>query len=191
MAEEKNATAALHSLKRAANYSKLAFHEFGPRSYKRGQGALLKVIAKFGENNKLNKKTAEKILDWRGNELRHIARKAEHNEYITIEDPEYQFTMTLTPKGLDVVQKRLDVENRTADAILGGLTPEEVAKLAELTDKISKTCEGLGVDYSVIKERKGSKKCCKKHHHHADGCHHGHRGHHDHHSGKCHHHKKH
>ena len=45
---------ALKSLKTAANYAKLAMHDLGPRSYKKGQGALLKVIEKFGEGGSID-----------------------------------------------------------------------------------------------------------------------------------------
>lgn len=175
------ASKAIQSLKRASNYTKLAFHEFGPKSYKRGQGALLKVVYKFGENGSITKKTAEKILNWRGKDLRSIAKKAEKNGYVTIDDPDFKFNMSLTEKGKEVIAKRLDAEDRTADTILEGLTDDEVKQLIAITDKISKTCEGLGIDYSVIEKKEGSK-CCKKFHkHHHGGCGHGH----DHH-GKMH-----
>jgi len=42
-------TKAIASLKKAGNYMKLAMRKNGPRSFKRGQGALIKVIYKAGE----------------------------------------------------------------------------------------------------------------------------------------------
>ncbi len=171
-------TKAIQSLKRAANYSKLAFREFGPKSFKQGQGALLKVIYKFGENGTIDEKAAEKVLDWEGKELRHVAQKAKKNGYLTIADPEFGFAMTLTDKGKEVVQKRLEAESKTADTILEGLNAKEIETLIKLTDKISATCEGLGVDYSVIEKREHHKKHCHCHHKHHEkkcGCHHGHR----------------
>ena len=176
-----NATKALHSLKRAANYSKLAMRDFGPKSFKKGQGALLKVIYKFNEEGSLNKKTAEKILGWRGKELRRVAKKAEHNGYIQIADPEFAFAMSLTDKGTEVMNKRMAAEDRAAEAVFEKLSADEVETLISLTNKISETCEGLGVDYSRIekKERPRNRKdeCCKHHHEGGKKCcdhHHGH-----------------
>ena len=37
-------TQVLHQLKVATNYSKLAMHKCGPRSFKSGQGAMCKVL---------------------------------------------------------------------------------------------------------------------------------------------------
>lgn len=174
-------TKAVQSLKHAANYTKLAFREFGPKSYKKGQGALLKVIHKFGEDGSIEKKKAEKTLNWRGKDLRHVAKKAEKNGYITIEDPEFAFRMMLTDKGQEIVEKRLAAEDRTADTIMGALTDEEVETLIALTDKISKTCEDLGIDYSVIEKKEGEKHHHRGHHHDGEDCekhgcghHHGH-----------------
>ena len=146
-------TKALASLKRAANYSKLAMHKFGPKSFKRGQGALLKSIQKFGKDGSLDKKPAERILDWRGKELREVAKKAEKNGYIKISHPKYEFTMTLTDKGQKVVEKRLNAEDNAADMIFDCLTDEEKATLISLTDKISENCKAHGVDYSLIEKR--------------------------------------
>ena len=42
-------TQVLHQLKVATNYSKLAMHKCGPRSFKSGQGAMCKVLYKFGD----------------------------------------------------------------------------------------------------------------------------------------------
>lgn len=150
---------AIQSLKRASNFTKLAFREFGPKSYKKGQGALLKVVYKFGEDGAINKKTAEKILNWNGRQLRHVAKKAEKNGYIAISDPEFQFQMSLTDKGTEVIKKRLAAEDRTADTVLEALSADEIQTLIALTDKISKTCEGLGVDYSRIEKKRGK---CRK-----------------------------
>ena len=146
-------TKALASLKRAANYSKLAMHKLGPKSFKRGQGALLKAIYKFGDDGSLDKKPAERILDWRGKGLRAVAKKAEKNGYLKISHPKYEFTMTLTEMGRKVVEKRLVAEDHAADRIFGVLTDEEVQSLVAIADKVSDNCQKLGVDYSKIEKR--------------------------------------
>jgi DNA-binding MarR family transcriptional regulator len=160
-------TKALMALKKAANYSKLTFHKFGPRSYKKGQGALLKVVYKFGEGEPLKKKRLEKILGWRGKELRRIAYKAKKNGYVEISDPKYGFAVSLTDKGRKVVEKRIASDDKCADMILEALSPEEVEALVDSCNKISETCKGLGIDYGRIakKPRKLKKKCsgaCKR-----------------------------
>lgn len=170
-------TKVIASLKKASNYTKLAMHKDGPHSFKRGQGALIKVIYKFGDGT-LSKDAAKKELGWRGCDVRSIAKKAAENGYLTIDDPRERFTMTLTDLGTAVVEKRLEAEGKAADAILAGLTDAEKDQLIELCDKISATAEEMGVDYAKIQKKHG-KKCCKKHHHEGhEHCHH-HPHHHD------------
>lgn len=152
----------LHDLKHAANYAKLAMRDLGPRSFKRGQGALIKVVCKFSEDGTISKEKLECILGWRGKDVRHVAEKAKRNGYVTIEDPEYRFLVSLTDKGQQVIQKRMKAEDRAADAILEALSDEERQQLQAITEKICKTCEELGVDYEQIKERKGGKGCRKQ-----------------------------
>ncbi len=176
-------TKALQSLKKAANYSKLTMGELGPRSYKKGQGALIKVIDKFGEKGTIDKKRLERELGWRSGEVRKVAEKAEKNGYVSIDDSGFEFTVSLTDKGSEVLQKRFAVEDNAADAVFAGLTAKEKDTLIALCDKVSATCEGLGIDYSRIekkhrhdcaKKHEGSKQCCK-HHDKDHGCH-GHHG---------------
>lgn len=180
MAESTNAIA---SLKKAANYTKLAMHQEGPRSFKRGQGALIKVIYKFG-NGTLGKDEAKKTLGWRGCDVRDVAKKAADNGYLTIANPEDGFIMTLSEMGTEVIKKRLQAEDKAADEIMGSLTDAEKKTLIKLCDKISAKAEEMGVDYSIIQKKHG-KKCCKKSHdgegRHHHGCHkhHGHGHHHD------------
>lgn len=153
-------TKALASLKHAANYAKLAMHDEGPRSFKRGQGALLKVIRKFGTQDSISKDEAKRILGWRGCEVRDVARVAAGNGYVRIEDGEAESTYSLTDKGAKIVEKRLGAEDRAADAVMGGLSDEELSQLVSICDKISKNCEDLGVEYSRIrkKEKKHGKR---------------------------------
>ena len=147
------------SLKTAANYAKLAMHDLGPRSYKKGQGALMKVIDKFGENGSIDKKKLERVLGWKGDEVRRVAEKAAGNGYVAIDDAGFEFSVSLTDKGAEVLKKRFAVEDHAADAVLAGLTPQEVEQLVTLTNKISATCkDDLGIDYDRIEKRS-----CRKH----------------------------
>lgn len=150
---------ALKSLKTAANYAKLAMHDLGPRSYKKGQGALMKVIDKFGEDGSIDKKKLERVLGWKGDEVRRVAEKAAGNGYVAVNDDGFEFSVSLTDKGAEVLKKRFAVENHAADAVLAGLTPQEVEQLVALTDKISATCkDDLGIDVERV-----AKKRCKRH----------------------------
>ena len=183
MAESTNAIA---SLKKAANYTKLAMHQEGPRSFKRGQGALIKVIYKFG-NGTLGKDEAKKTLGWRGCDVRDVAKKAADNGYLTIENPEDGFTMTLTEMGTEVVKKRLQAEDKAADEVLSGLTDAEKQTLIDLCNKISDKAEEMGVDYARIQKKHGKrsgKKCCEKGH--GEGHKHCHKNHHGHGHDHCH-----
>ncbi len=176
-------TKTIASLKKAANYMKLTMRQEGPRSFNRGQGALLKVVHRFGKGDCLGKDEAKKVLGWRGCDVRTVAEKAADNGYLTIADPSEGFQMTLTEMGAQVVQKRLEAEDRAADAVLSGLSDAEKKKLADLCDKISKTAEEMGVDYARIQKRYGKKHGCKGKGRSGKGCgcHHGHGRGHEHH----------
>lgn len=174
-------TKAIASLKKAGNYMKLAMRKNGPRSFKRGQGALIKVIYKAGEGT-LSKDDAKKVLGWRGRDVRFVAKKAADNGYLTIDKPKNGFQMTLTDLGREVIKKRLEAEGKAADEILAGLSDEEKAQLTSLCEKICQTAEDMGVDYSTIQKKRGKKLCkrhhgkgqgCGRHHGHGHGCHHG------------------
>ena len=147
-------TKILNQLKRAANYTKLAEHQDGPRSYNRGQGALLKVLAKFGKKDSLAKKKLEKTLEWKGCEVGKVAKKAQKNGYVTISDEKGKFIVTLTAKGREIVEKRFEAEDRVADAILAYLSDKEKKQLQKITGKIIDACEDMGVDYSIIERDK-------------------------------------
>ncbi len=174
-------TEVIKSLKKAANYTKLGMRDLGPKSFKKGQGALIKVLYKFSDEGALCKKKLEKVLGWRGKELRRVAKKAADNGYVIISDPQFKFEVSLTDKGKEVIKKRMTAEDRAADAILEALSGEERQQLLGITQKISKTCEDMGLDYSTIQKRAGhgKKHGCRRHDGHGHGkgcCHQGHGG---------------
>lgn len=177
-------TEALHALKRAANYSKLAMHNEGPRSFKRGQGALLKVVGKFGDEKKgITDKKLCRTLGWGCRETMAVAKKAADNGYVTITKKDggkkggHKHRIKLTEVGQQILEKRLAAEDRAADAVLSYLTDEEKEQLVALCGKVSDACADMGIDYEEIRKRshKGhryhqhvhrfghhhaSKKCC-------------------------------
>ena len=54
----------IHDLKHAANYAKLGMRDLGPRSFKKGQGALIKVVYKFSEDGTVCKEKARTCATW-------------------------------------------------------------------------------------------------------------------------------
>lgn len=159
-------TKAIAGLKKASNYTKMAMRKQGPRSFKRGQGALIKVIYKTGEGT-LCKDEAKKVLGWRGCDVRAVAKKAADNGYLTIDNPKDGFTMTLTDLGQEIIKKRLEAEDKAADLILEGLSDAEKDQLIAICDKISKNAENMGISYSTIQKKHGKKCGCS---HHGDRC---------------------
>ena len=145
-------TKALSQLKKAANYAKLAMHKDGPHSYKKGQGALVKVLYKFGDG-KLTRKKLTKILGWTDDETTTVAKKAQINGYVRIKKADDKFIVILTEKGNEIVKKRLAAEDRAADEVFSLMTDQEVDELCALCEKVIDACEEMGVDYSLIKER--------------------------------------
>ena len=140
-------TQVLHQLKVATNYSKLAMHKCGPRSFKSGQGAMCKVLYKFGDG-KLSLKKLEERLGWDGHEVIRVAEKAQENGYVCFATSKKgKLSVALTDKGTMVVEKRLAAEDRAADEVLEGLTDKERECLLKLTGKVIESCKAMGVDY--------------------------------------------
>lgn len=161
-------TQVLHQLKVATNYSKLAMHKCGPRSFKSGQGAMCKVLYKFGDG-KLSLKKLEERLGWGGHEVVRVAEKAQENGYVRFATSKKgKLSVALTDKGTMVVEKRLAAEDRAADEVLEGLSDKERECLLKLTGKVIENCKAMSVDYRTI-----AVKSCrdrKPGHHHSHGC---------------------
>ena len=133
-------------------------HKCGPRSFKSGQGAMCKVLYKFGDG-KLSLKKLKEHLGWDGQE----------NGYVRFATSKKgKLSVALTDKGTMVVEKRLAAEDRAADEVLEGLTDKERECLLKLTGKVIENCKAMGVDYRTI-----AVKGCrdrKPGHHHRHGC---------------------
>lgn len=147
-------TECLATLKRAANYSKLAMHNEGPRSFKRGQGALIKVLYKFGGKKGLSDKKLCHTLGWGCHETMAVAKKAADNGYVTIKHKDGgKHRIKLTKLGTQIIEKRLAAEDRAADAVFAYLTDDEKEQLVALCGKVSQACEDMGIDYAEIRKR--------------------------------------
>lgn len=151
-----SAVKTLAQLKKASKLSNRAYRKNGPKSYKNGQGALLKVLHKKGV---ATTRELVETLSFDRRELKDVVRKAERNGYVTIEgtDEKRGYTVKLTEEGEKLAEKRCAAQAQTADDILSCLTDEEIAQLNALTEKIILSAKDQGAH--------GSRKHGKKHHH--------------------------
>lgn len=155
------ATATLAQLKKASKLTRLAFRKNGPKSYKRGQGALMNALL---ENDGATQRELVKILGWDRSALKDTVKKAERNGYVTIGDHEdkHTYTVSLTDEGKKIAAKRVVANDKTAEEILECLSAEEVAQLNAITEKLILGIKDKGVN--------GKKKGRKAHHHHCCHC---------------------
>lgn len=155
------ATATLAQLKKASKLTRLAFRKNGPKSYKRGQGALMNALL---ENDGATQRELVKILGWDRAALKDTVKKAERNGYVTIGDHEdkHTYTVCLTDEGKKIAAKRVVANDKTAEEILECLSAEEVAQLNAITEKLILGIKDKGVN--------GKKKGRKAHHHHCCHC---------------------
>lgn len=155
------ATATLAQLKKARKLTRLAFRKNGPKSYKRGQGALMNALL---ANDGATQRELVKILGWDRSALKDTVKKAERNGYVTIGDHEdkHTYTVSLTDEGKKIAEKRVAANDKTAEEILECLSAEEVAQLNAITEKLILGIKDKGVN--------GKKKGRKAHHHHCCHC---------------------
>ena len=153
------ASQTLAQLKKASKLVRLAFHKNGPKSYKRGQGALLNALA---DNDGTTQRELVKILGLNRSELKDIVKKAERNGYVTIEDAEGErtYAVKLTDEGREVAQKRVAANDKTADDIIGCLSEEEIAQLNAITEKLILSMKDKGIN-GKKKGRKAHECCCR------------------------------
>lgn len=146
------AAKSLAQLKKANKLVRLAFHKNGPKSYKRGQGALLRALL---ENDGATQRELVKTLGMNRSNLKEIVKKAQRNEYVTIEsvDEPLTYAVKLTNLGRELAEKRVAANDRTADEVLSCLTAEEVKQLDAITEKLIVAMKEKGIS--------GKKKGCK------------------------------
>lgn len=149
-------TKTLKQLKKAGNLANRAFHKNGPKSYKKGQGALLKVL--HVHNGEMTSRELVDVLGFSRGQLKDVVRKAQRNEYVTITDHEDKrtYTVKITEQGDKIAEKRCAAHEKTAADILSSLSDEEIEQLNALTEKVIKSCKDLGAHG---KRKKAHKKC--------------------------------
>lgn len=156
------ATKTLKQLRKATELTNRAMHKNGPKSYKMGVGALLKVLHKAG--GELNSRDLIEKLSYDRAKLKDIARKAERCGFATIEkaDAKKTYVVKLTDEGEKLAEKRCAAQDKAAAEILAPLSAEEIEQLNALTEKLILSAK----DQGAHGKRKGGKKHhkhCKKH----------------------------
>lgn len=152
------AAKSLAQLKKTNKLVRLAFRKNGPKSYKRGQGALLRALL---ENDGATQRELVKTLGINRSNLKDVVKKAQRNEYVTIEsvDEPRTYAVKLTDLGRELAEKRVAANDRTADEILSCLTAEEVKQLDAITEKLIVAMKEKGISG----KKKGYKVRRKKH----------------------------
>ena len=144
------ATKTLAQLKKASKLTRLAFHKNGPKSYKRGQGALLNALL---ANDGTTQRELVKTMGMDRSDLKGIVKKAERNGYVTIEDCDAKHTYAV--KLTDVA-----ANDKTAENILDCLSADEVAQLNALTEKLILSCKDKGINGKKKGRKAHSCHCC-------------------------------
>ena len=162
-------------MKKACKLVRLSQHKFGPRSYKRGQGALLRVLLENGGTATQRELVA--TLGLNRKMLKDIVRKAQRNEFVTIEEAEGKktYAVALTDEGRKVAEKREKAQEKASETIMSTLSAEELEQLDAISEKLIVACKDAGVD-GKRKGRKAHRKGHCKAHGHGHG--HGHCAHH-------------
>ncbi len=156
-----DAAKTLAKFKKANKLVRLGFRKNGPKSFKRGQGALLKALL---ENDGALQKELTKTLGMNRSSLKDIVKKAQRNGYVTIENVEEPRTyrVKLTELGRTLVEKREAANDAVAEDILSCLTAEEAAQLEAISEKLIVSLKEKG----ICGKKKGYKVRRRKHHRH-------------------------
>ena len=144
----------LAKMKKAGKLVRLAQRKNGPKSYKRGQGALLRALL---ENDGATQRELVATLGLNRGALKDIVRKANRNGYVTIEkgDEKKLYTVKLTNEGRKLAEKHEAAQDKTADEIMSALSDDEIAQLDAISEKLIVSLKEAGVD---------GKKKGRKHH---------------------------
>ncbi len=162
----------LAKMKKAGKLVRLTQRKNGPKSYKRGQGALLRVLL---DNDGATQRDLVAKLGLSRGALKDVVRKAERNGYVTIEKGAEKklYTVKLTDEGRKLAEKRETAQDKASDEIVTALSADEIAQLDAICEKLIVGCKEAGID-GKKKGRKHHRKGCKRH---GKGCKHSRRCH--------------
>ena len=164
-------TDTLKQLRKANRLVNRTFHKNGPKSFKKGEGALLKAL--FKNDGTMTSRELVDMLAWDRPTLKDVVKKSERRGYVTIgeSDEKKTYIVTITDEGREIAEKRCIAQKAAADAIMEALTDEEMEQLNALTEKLIVRCKELGAHGKrhVVKKcrrhhgRPHGKRKCRKH----------------------------
>jgi len=162
-----DSTKTLMKMKKAGKLVRLAQRKNGPKSYKRGQGALLRTLL---ENDGATQRELCTALGLNRGALKDVVRKAKRNGYVTIEDAEGKktYAVKLTDEGRKLAEKHEAAQDKAAAEILSALSAEEIAQLNDINEKLIVSLKEAGIDGKKKgrkHHRKGKKRHCRHHRH--------------------------
>ena len=151
----------LMKMKKAGKLVRLAQRKNGPKSYKRGQGALLRTLVQADGATQRELCVA---LGLNRALLKDVVRKALRNGYVTIEkaDEKKTYAVKLTDEGRKLAEKHEAAQDEAAEKILSALTDDERAQLDALNEKLIVSLKDAGID-GKKKGRKAHRKGSKRH----------------------------
>ena len=154
-------TKTLMKMKKAGKLVRLAQRKNGPKSYKRGQGALLRTLI---ANDGATQRELCATLGLNRGALKDIVRKAQRNGLVTIEDAEgaKTYSVKLTDEGRKLAEKHEKAQDKTSDEILSALSADEIAQLDAINEKLIVSLKEAGID-GKKKGRKHHRKAKKRH----------------------------
>lgn len=149
-------TKTLAQLRKSAKLVNRTFHKNGPKSYKRGQGALLKVLHKH-EGSMTSRELVD-ALSFDRAELKAVVKKAVRNGYVEMSDSEQPrtYVVALTEMGEQIAEKRCAAHSEVADKLLADFSEEEIEQLNKLTEKLILAAKAQGAH-----GKRRSVKACK------------------------------
>ena len=158
-------TKTLVKMKKAGKLVRLAQRKNGPKSYKRGQGALLRVLL---DADGATQRELVAALGMNRGALKDIVRKAARNGYVTIEkgDEKKSYSVKLTAEGRKLAEKHEAAQDKAAEKILAALSSDERAQLDAINEKLIVSLKEAGIDGKKKghkAHRKGAKKRCRRH----------------------------
>ena len=159
-----DSTKTLMKMKKAGKLVRLAQRKNGPKSYKRGQGALLRALV---EHDGATQRELVVALGVNRATLKDIVRKAKRNGYVTIEDAGEKklYAVKLTDEGRKLAKKHEAAQDKAAETILSCLRAEERAQFDAINEKIIVSLKEAGIDGKKKghKTRRKNKKHCRRH----------------------------
>lgn len=153
----------LQQLNKATKLANRAMHKNGPKSYKKGMGALLKVLH-CNEGEMSSREIVDMLSISRSN-LKHVVRKAERRGYVTIaeSDEHKTYRVKITEEGDKIAEKRCEAQDVAAQKLFDPFSEEERAQLNALTEKLIVSAKENGAHGKHKGGRKRWRKHCKKH----------------------------